>query len=196
MKIVFGDILIFKRKEFSRQIPSVHEIYENSFKILETRAIGYSIRNAEEKDLERVLEINYTTLPENYPYDFFHELWTKYGKAFYVAVSSVNEIVGYVMCRVEHKPGFYRKFLVKSGHIVSLAVLQNHRRKGLGYCLMANAMNSLLYEYGCEETYLEVRISNKPAINLYEKLGYSIERVEKHYYLDGEDAYVMARPLF
>ena len=46
--------------------------------------------------------------------------------------------------------------------------------------------------YGATECYLEVRISNISAIKLYEKLGF--ERVKRNYgyYLDGEDALVMA----
>jgi len=177
------------------EAPSLETIYRESMARLEKEAVGYSVRNAVEDDLERVREINLRSLPENYPFYFFHELWRDYGKSFYVAVSPSNEIVGYVMCRVEHKPGFFKHFIVKSGHIVSIAVLEEHRGKGLGYILMAHAMKSLYDEYGCRETYLEVRVSNEPAINLYKKLGYMIMRIEPHYYLDGEDAYVMARPL-
>ena len=188
--MIFG-----RRKTEKREIPSVNEIYREALERLKTRASGYIIRNAREEDLDRVREINLLSLPENYPPSFFRELWSSWGKSFYVAESPDKEVVGYVMCRVEHKPGFYRHFLVRSGHIVSIAVLEKHRGKGLGYALMAYAMKSLYEEYSCEETYLEVRVSNTPAINLYKKLGYEIVKVEAHYYLDGEDAYVMARPL-
>jgi ribosomal-protein-alanine N-acetyltransferase len=100
-----------------------------------------------------------------------------------------------VMCRVEHKPGFFHRLLVKSGHIVSIAVLEGHRNKGLGRALMSHALVGLYDVYGCSESYLEVRVTNKPAISLYEKLGYSIIKILHHYYLDGEDAFLMARPL-
>ncbi len=49
--------------------------------------------------------------------------------------------------------------------------------------------------YGAEEVYLEVRVSNTPAINLYKKLDYRVVDLIKGYYHDGEDAYIMARPL-
>ncbi len=189
-------ILWHKRSnDLDENIPSIYEVFEEAEKRLRERAKGYIIRNAREEDLETVRNINMITLPENYPSYFFHDLWSKYGKAFYVAESPSGEIVGYVMCRVELKPGFFKHLIVKSVHIVSIAVLEDHRRKGLGYALMAYAMKSLYEKYGCKETYLEVRISNNPAINLYEKLGYRIVKVLSHYYLDGEDAYLMARPL-
>ncbi|MEM0356095.1 MAG: ribosomal protein S18-alanine N-acetyltransferase [Desulfurococcaceae archaeon] len=189
-------ILIFKSKDLvEKRRPGVDELFNEAIRRMETKARGFEIRLAREEDLFSVRDLNYTCLPENYPFEFFYELWKNHGKSFYVSQSPDNKIVGYVMCRVEIKPGFYKKLLVKSGHIVSLAVLHDYRRIGLGYALMAYAMKSLYNEYGCEETYLEVRVSNTPAINLYEKLGYEKIRVIKNYYLDGEDAYLMARPL-
>ncbi len=177
------------------EFPSIYDLYSVALMKLKERAPGYRIRPAREEDLETVRRINYISLPENYPPYFFHDLWRNYGKAFYVAESPSGEVVGYVMCRVEYKPGFYRRFLVRSGHIVSIAVLEGHRNRGLGYALMTHAMKSLYEEYKCSETFLEVRVTNKPAIHLYEKLGYRIIKILHHYYLDGEDAYLMARPL-
>lgn len=175
--------------------PSIYDIFARAEKQLLERAPGYSIRLATESDLDKVININMVSLPEHYPRSFYEELLEKWGKAFYVAVDPKGEIVGYIMNRVERKPGFFKYFLVKSGHVVSIAVLKEHRQRGLGYALMAYALRSLHEEYDCSETYLEVRVSNKPAISLYEKLGYRIVKVEKGYYLDGEDAYVMARRL-
>lgn len=175
--------------------PTVYEIYEEAVRRLLEGAKGYLVRNATHGDIDKVIEINMAALPEHYPRSFFVELLENWGKSFFVVESPERDVVGYVMCRVEIKPGFFRKLLVRSGHIVSLAVLENHRRKGLGYALMAHAMKSLYDDYNCSETYLEVRVSNTPAIKLYEKLGYKVAKVEKAYYLDGEDAYVMARKL-
>jgi len=99
--MIFG-----KSSREGHSYPSVEELYKEALERLKREAAGYSIRLAEEIDLERVKEINYKCLPENYPFYFFKDLWSSWGKAFYVAVSPENDIVGYVMCRVEHKPGF------------------------------------------------------------------------------------------
>ena len=40
---------------------------------------------------------------------------------------------------------------------------------------------------------LEVDSKNKAAINLYDKFGFEIVNVRKHYYPNGDDAYLMAR---
>ncbi len=176
-------------------MPGLDEIMGSAEKILREKARNYIIRNARPEDVYSIVAINRKCLPENYPVYFFEDLLKRYNKAFYVAVHSTGEVVGYIMPRVELKPGFFKKFLARSLHIVSLAVLPEHRRKGLGYALMAYSMKSGKEKYKCSETYLEVRVSNTPAITLYQKLGYKIIKTLAHYYLDGEDAYLMARPL-
>ncbi|WFO75061.1 ribosomal protein S18-alanine N-acetyltransferase [Desulfurococcaceae archaeon MEX13E-LK6-19] len=176
-------------------MPCVEEIFREAENILKEKAGGYVIRRAKHDDLPKVMHINRVCLPENYPMYFFEDLLKHYEKTFYVAESPNGDIVGYIMCRVEWKPGFFAKTILKSLHVVSIAVLADHRRKGLGYALMAYAMFSGHKEYECRETYLEVRVSNLPAIKLYEKLGYKVVKIASAYYLDGEDAYIMARPL-
>lgn len=96
------------------------------------------------------------------------------------------------MCRLEHGLSETRRFnLVKKGHIVSVAVLPEYRRTGIGNALAAEALKALL-KHKAGECFLEVRVTNEPAINLYKKLGFSITRKASHYYFDGADAYVMS----
>lgn len=103
-------------------------------------------------------------------------------------------MVGYIMCRVERGFSYTnRGRWVKKGHIVSIAVVPEARGRGIGTDLMIHAMRALKENYGVDEYYLEVRVSNVIAIHLYEKLGFKRIKVLKGYYLDGEDAYLMAR---
>jgi ribosomal-protein-alanine N-acetyltransferase len=55
-------------------------------------------------------------------------------------------------------------------------------------------MESML-AYNAKQCYLEVRVTNTPAVNLYKKLGFPVTRTIKGYYADGEDAYVMTKKL-
>ena len=48
-----------------------------------------------------------------------------------------------------------------------------------------------LLSYNSDAIYLEVRVSNEPAIRLYEKLGYKKLGIIPFYYADGEDAFLM-----
>ena len=59
---------------------------------------------------------------------------------------------------------------------------------------MRDVMKSLV-GYSCGDLFLEVRVSNVGAVRLYKKLGFTVERKIKHYYADGENAYVMSKKL-
>jgi ribosomal-protein-alanine N-acetyltransferase len=157
---------------------------------------GFKIREATISDLDQIITINRLTLPENYPYYFFLDHLREYNLAFFVA--DINgKVVGYVMPRIELGFSNLRSLpvLVRKGHIVSIAVLSEYRRRGIATALLTASMRAMKDYYRAEEVYLEVRVSNIPAINLYRKLGFKEAKVLKYYYADGEDAYLMARAL-
>jgi len=138
--------------------------------------------------------INRVCLPENYAPYFFMDLYERFPETFIVAEED-GEIVGYVMCRIETGlPDFGLLGIAKRGHIISIAVLPEHQRKGIGTALVKEAMAGMRV-YKAKECYLEVRVSNTSGVNLYEKLGFEVSRVVHSYYADGEDAYIMSLKL-
>ena len=155
---------------------------------------GYTLRRCCLDDLKSVIDINEKTLPEHYTDYFFESLLRELPEAFIVAELN-NELVGYIMCKLEFGFSNFRKLgFVKKGHVVSISLLQNHRRKNLGEALMIEGINGIVARKG-DEIYLEVRASNLPAISLYEKLGFQTKSILKSYYRDGEDAKLMALDL-
>jgi len=150
-----------------------------------------SIRQFEPSDIKAVIDINRTSLPENYPDQFFLGLHYHAPKGFLVAIVD-GSIVGYIMCRIERGISSFGRFPVKKGHIVSIAVADEHRHLGLGTKLIEAGMEGMA-SYGAAEFFLEVRKANEAATGIYEKLGYDIKRVLKGYYRDGEDAYLMIK---
>lgn len=153
------------------------------------------IERALRDDIDGVMYINQKTLPENYPRFFFEYLLERFPEAFLVAKVD-GKVIGYIMCRVEDSIIFsfpIRK--VKRGHVVSFAVLPEYRGRGIGSSLLRAAIKALKNIYNCIDVYLEVRISNEKAINLYKKHGFSISNIKPRYYKDGEDAYEMSLKL-
>ena len=149
------------------------------------------LRRCELSDIIPVIEINLRTLPEHYSDYFYESLLEELPEAFIVAEIS-GKIVGYIMCKIAHGFSNFKKLgFVKKGHVVSIAVIDEHRRKGFGSVLVDEAVKGVKTIQG-SELYLEVRCSNNDAVKLYEKLGFSIIQKLKTYYRDGEDAYVMA----
>ena len=156
--------------------------------------MAFTLRRFKPFDLERVMYINRVCLPENYTTFFFMDLYQRFPETFIVAEED-GEVVGYVMCRIETGiPSFKLLGITRKGHVISIAVLPEHQREGIGYELMREAMRSMV-NYKAKECCLEVRGSNVPAVNLYKKMGFEVARTTRGYYADGEDAYVMARRL-
>lgn len=151
---------------------------------------GCIIRRATHEDLIPVIEINLKTLPEHYSDYFYEELLKDCPEAFLVAVLA-NKTIGYVLCKIEHGfSNFKRLGFVKKAHLVSIAILPEIRRVGLGTVLVEEALRGIRLR-SCHEFYLEVRCSNTDAVRMYEKLGFKITSRQKTYYRDGEDAYIM-----
>jgi ribosomal-protein-alanine N-acetyltransferase len=145
-------------------------------------------------DLAKVVEINRLCLPENYTDFFFVDLYRRFPETFYVAEKN-SEILGYIMCRIEvGLSNLGLSGLMKKGHVVSVAVLPDYRRHGIGEALVTQAMQGMR-QYGAKQCYLEVRITNESAVGLYKKLSFETTRTIRGYYSDGEDAYVMSKKL-
>jgi ribosomal-protein-alanine N-acetyltransferase len=145
-------------------------------------------------DLQRVVEINRSCLPENYTDFFFVDLYERFPETFIVAEEN-GEVVGYIMCRVETGlASFGLGGLVKKGHVVSVAVMQEFRRKGIGEALMNKAMENMK-SYNARQCFLEVRVTNAAATEMYKKLGFETTKTIRGYYADGEDAYLMSKKL-
>jgi len=154
----------------------------------------FSLRRFQPDDLEKVIRINQVCLPENYSTYFFMNLYEHYPETFIVA-EVYGELVGYIMCRIETGlPGFGLLGITRRGHVISIAVLPEYQRKGIGQALMKEAMLRMR-TYKAKECYLEVRATNIPAINMYRKLGFETSRTIRGYYADGEDATMMNRKL-
>jgi ribosomal-protein-alanine N-acetyltransferase len=131
------------------------------------------------------------TLPEHYSDYFFESILRELPESFIVA-ELCDKVVGYIMCKIEFGFSNFRKLgFVKKGHVVSVAVLNEHRNLGLGKALMLEGINGVIARK-TDEIYLEVRVSNESAVRMYERLGFQIKSRLRAYYRDGEDACLMA----
>ena len=76
-------------------------------------------------------------------------------------------------------------------HITNIAVDEEHRRSGIASRMLLELARAAVDE-GAEQMSLEVRVSNKPAQELYRRFGFAPAGVRKNYYAAiAEDALVM-----
>lgn len=81
--------------------------------------------------------------------------------------------------------------MADEAHIVTLAVRGTHRRRGIGELLVISAIE-MAQRAGQGLVTLECRVSNEPALALYEKYGFQQVGLRPRYYSDNhEDAYVL-----
>ena len=80
------------------------------------------------------------------------------------------------------------------GHIITIDVLEEHRRHGIGSRLL-ETVEQRLAKSGVNEVILETATENHSAIAFWEKHGYRTRGVWKGYYPGGGDAYAMIKSL-
>lgn len=91
-----------------------------------------------------------------------------------------------------HRPGAFMGTIRKTGHVSSLAVLEEYRRLGIARELMEILHVQMKFRYGVDCSTLHVRCSNRGAQKLYvNTLEYKIVETVQRYYQDGADAYYM-----
>lgn len=86
--------------------------------------------------------------------------------------------------------------VIDEAELQNFAVHPEHRHQGLGRALLEEGGRRLL-QAGAKRIFLEVRASNKPALDLYFSMGFAICSLRKDYYRDPQDdAFVLALELF
>ncbi len=104
-----------------------------------------------------------------------------------------NKCARYFTVRTEGKVvGYGGMWLIlDEAHITNIAVHPDYRNRGFGRLIMQTLMEEAS-RLGIERMTLEVRVSNCPAIHLYESMGFERGGIRKGYYSNNrEDALIM-----
>lgn len=107
----------------------------------------------------------------------------------------IAEARGFVKARRKEIAGFIITARQKlHGHIVTIDVLETHRRLGIGASLLRKA-EARLRKRDAREVWLETATDNDAAIAFWEKHGYRTRGRLRNYYPGGTDAFSMSKPL-
>src|SRR3990172_6737827 len=141
------------------------------------------------EDLDEVLAIEKACFRTPWTKAMFVSELNNKGTTYIYVVRSKDKsnraILGYVV--------FWH--LLVEVQIANIATHPDYLRKGIGEGMIKFTFKKVV-EMGVREVFLEVRVSNMPAMNLYEKLGFEKYGIRKKYYSDsGEDAILMRKLL-
>ena len=81
-----------------------------------------------------------------------------------------------------------------AGHVITIDVLKDARRAGLGSRLLT-AAEERLREQGCAWVFLETAVDNTSAMSFYKRHGYFLVKTVPRYYATGVDAFVLKKDL-
>jgi ribosomal-protein-alanine N-acetyltransferase len=98
-------------------------------------------------------------------------------------ISDLN-ILGFIVAEIRRK----------SGHIITIDVVAEARRAGVGSALLRAAEEQLL-RAGAAAVALETPVNNAAAIRFYKQKGYFVEKTVAGYYSNQMDALVMTKEL-
>ena len=138
------------------------------------------IRELEMRDVEAVSIIEAESFSMPWSAADFEKLITD-EKSLYLVAEIEEQVVG--CCGVTNVCG--------EGNINNVVVQEMYRGQGVAYTMMQELLVRGR-EIGCAEFTLEVRVSNAPAIHVYQKLGFVSEGVRPRFYEKPvEDAMIM-----
>ena len=147
----------------------------------------YEIRLLTDKHLKEILNLNLRCFREgeNYTQHTFDYLLNEPKCLSYRIVTPGENLVGFVFVMMGEDG---------AGHITTIGVAPEHRRRKLANKLLDHAENAL-QRRGINTVRLEVRAGNVAAQNLYRRRGYAVVQRLSHYYNNGEDGFLMVNPL-
>lgn len=149
---------------------------------------SYSIHPLTNKQLKEVLTLNLRCFKagENYTKHTFSYLLNEPNSLSYCLVTPDKNIVGFIFLMVNREDG--------TGHITTIGVAPEHRRRGLAIRLLKHSEETLR-KRDIGILMLEVRVSNLAAKILYENCGYVVVQRLIKYYTNGEDGFLMVKSL-
>ena len=139
-----------------------------------------AVRSAREADLDRIAQLEELA---------FHDPWPREMLAYELVHPHAVLLVA--SRSPEGPPDAYAAFrhAVGEAELLRVGVDPEARRQGLARALLTEGLERLR-RLDVQVCFLEVRVDNKPAIDLYESLGFSCTGHRKGYYRDGTDALI------
>ncbi|KDN52138.1 putative N-acetyltransferase 5 [Tilletiaria anomala UBC 951] len=153
------------------------------------------------KDLFQFNNVNLDNWTETYSISFYLNYISQWPDLCFTQIAASGRTMGYVMGKGEGRDDKKTRVKERHGHVTAITVAPEYRRLGLADGMMKLLEDISASVYQAYFVDLFVRPSNKTAVGMYEKLGYSVYRRVTEYYHGGglngkdEDGYDMRKAM-
>jgi len=145
------------------------------------------IRHAVPADFESLLAIDVSSFPGGVAYDATElAYFMNHEGAETIVLEADEKIVAFLIMEIHRNR--------RTATIVTLDVCENERRNGYGSHLLRRS-EEMLIDFGVEAYDLQVDVTNTAAIAFYKRHGFTTVRTLRHYYANGNDAFLMVKEL-
>jgi ribosomal-protein-alanine N-acetyltransferase len=143
------------------------------------------LRSYRASDFETLYRIDRVCFPEGIAYGRFEmKVYLRAEGSYCLLAESGGNVAGFILAELAPD----------EGHIITLDVLEEYRRRGIGSLLLSTAEKEAASRGG-KRMVLETATTNKAAIALWRKHGYRQLGTIEDYYGRGRDAFRMGKEL-
>jgi ribosomal-protein-alanine N-acetyltransferase len=136
-------------------------------------------------DFETLYRIDQICFPKGISYGRFEmKVYLRARGSYCLLAEAGGNVAGFILAELAPD----------EGHIVTLDVLEDYRRQGIGSLLLSAAEKEMTSRGG-QRMVLETATTNKAAIALWQKHGYRQLGIMENYYGSGLDAFRMGKDL-
>lgn len=142
------------------------------------------LRQFKHNDVDRIQEIALNSLREIYDPNLYYSIAASWPDGFIVAENN-GFVIGFIAGTIVS---------VEEIRVLMFAVAEGYRDRGIGTMIFTEFIRRSAM-LGAKRISLEVRISNRRAIDFYTRFSFVIVGLLPVYYSDGEDGYKMIKVL-
>jgi len=148
--------------------------------------VNFSLRDFQPSDFEILWSIDQKCFPPGISYTRLElASYMRRRGAFTLVAEASPDVLGFIVAQAGRSG---------SGHIITIDVLPNARRLGLGSKLLTAAEDQLRASE-CRSVHLETAVDNKEALAFYKRHDYFLVKTVPRYYSNSVDALVLQKDL-